>query len=190
MHTQIRKFTGWMAPLPEEDYLRIVYVGKLQILPVLTNGGDKGINNINLEDLINEIWDVSKCWNRINCISGHLAYTKERYVSQLIEGKSDVVISLMAKIRRDSRVVIYKEFRRKLQTMNHGWNIQMCYSFDLTNEQYGLIADEDISPEQMFNSMRNTYEIRREGWKLSEFYKTIVETFLLKYISIDENVKF
>jgi len=189
MHTQIRKFTGWMAPLPEEEYLRIVYVGKLEILPELTVGRDN-INDVNVEDLINEIWDVSRVWNRINGISGHLAYTNERYVSQLIEGKADVVISLMEKIRRDSRVKIYKEFRRKLQTMNHGWSVQMCYSFDLTNEQYGLIADEDITPEQMFDSMRNTYEIRREGWKLSEFYKTIVETFLLKFISIDENIKF
>lgn len=188
MHTQIRKVNGWMAPIPEEEYLRIVYVGKLEILPE-TAGRDK-INDVNLEDMINEIWDVSKVWNRINCISGHLSYTRERYVSQLIEGKADMVNSLMEKIERDPRVKIRKAFRRKLQTMNHGWNIQMCYSFDLTNEQYRLVADEDITLEQMFDSMRNTYEIRREGWKLSEFYKTIVDTFLLKYISIDENVKF
>jgi len=66
----------------------------------------------------------------------------------------------------------------------------MCYAFQITTEQYKLIADDEITPEQMFNSMKNSYEVRREGWKLSEFYKTTVDTFLLKYISIEDNVKF
>jgi len=192
MHKQFPKFTGWLTPLPEEEYLRIVYVGKLKTLPGLRVGSNKDLHNNNLKDIndtINEIWDVSKVWNSTHGISGHLAYTDGRWISQLIEGKAEEITSLMAKIRGDSRVVIYKEFRRKLQSMNHGWNVQMCYSFDLTNEQYQLIADDDITPEQMFQSMRNTYQIRRAGWKLREFYKTVVETFLLKYISMYDNVK-
>jgi len=179
----------WLAPLPEEDYLRIVYVGKLQISKV-GNGFETASSPTNIEDTINEIWKVSREWNSTHGISGHLAYTNELHVSQLIEGKAKEITSLMAKIRIDPRVVVHREFQRRLKTMNPGWNVSMCYSFEITSEQYQLIADDDISLEQMFNSMKNTYEIRRAGWKLSEFYKTVVDTFLLKYISVADNVKF
>jgi len=179
----------WLAPLPEEDYLRIVYVGKLQISKV-GNGLETASSPTNIEDTINEIWKVSREWNSTHGISGHLAYTNELHVSQLIEGKAEEITSLMAKIRNDPRVVVHKEFKRRLKTMNPGWNVSMCYSFEITSEQYQLIADDDISLEQMFNSMKNTYQIRRAGWKLTEFYKTVVDTFLLKYISVADNVKF
>jgi len=177
----------WLAPLPEEEYLRIVYVGKLQ-LPLMNHGSHKTIGK-RLEDLIKEIWEVSSVWNSTHNISGHLAYTENSHISQLIEGKAGEITSLMAKIRSDPRVVVYKEFRRTLKTMNQGLSISMCYSFQITTEQYRLIADDDITPQQMFDSMRNTYEVRREGWKLNEFYKTIVETFLLKYVSIERKPK-
>lgn len=199
MQTGSKKCTEWLAPLPEEEYLRIVYVGKLQILPSkMSNGGEQGnsptrvqdISPTMLEHMINDIWKVSSVWNCTHGISGHLGYTKGLHISQLIEGKAEEATYLMAKIRKDPRVVVYREFRRRLNTMNPGWNISMCYSFELTNEQYQLIADEDITLEQMFNSMKNTYEIRREGWKLREFYKTIVDTFLLKYISIEDRAQF
>jgi len=183
------KYKEWLAPLPEEDYLRIVYVGKLQV-PKARSGFETASSPTNIEDTINEIWKVSKEWNSAHGVSGHLAYTNELQVSQLIEGKAEEITSLMAKIRNDPRVVVHREFQRKLKTMNPGWNVSMCYSFEITSEQYQLIADDDISLEQMFNSMKNTYEIRRAGWKLSEFYKTVVDTFLLKYISVTENVKF
>jgi len=183
MHTEITKCKEWLAPLPEEEYLRIIYVGKLQITPEMSDGIDKGISTAKLEDMIKEIYKVSSVWNCKHSISGHLAYTNELHVSHLIEGKATETNYLMAKIRKDPRVVVYQEFRRKLQTMNLGWNISMCDSSQITPEQYRLIADDDITPEQMFNSMKSTCEVRREGCELSQFYKTIVETFLLKYNS-------
>jgi len=190
MHTEITKCKEWLAPLPEEEYLRIIYVGKLQITPEMSDGIDKGISTAKLEDMIKEISKVSSVWNCKHSISGHLAYTNELHVSQLIEGKATETNYLMAKIRKDPRVVVYQEFRRKLQTMNPGWNISMCYSFQISLEQYRLIADDDITPEQMFNIMKNTHEVRREGWELSQFYKTIVETFLLKYMYMEQKVSF
>jgi len=126
--------------------------------------------------------------NTVN-IAGRLAYTKQHDVCQEIDGKADAIVSLMENIRKDPRVIVYSEFRKSLQTMNLGWNISMCYAFQITSEQYNLIADDDVTPEQMFNSMKNSYEVRREGWRLNEFYKTIVDTFLLKYISIEDKVK-
>jgi len=182
------KSAEWLAPLPEEEYLRIVYFGKLQI-PGMNDDSDKHTVAKRLEEMIAEIWKVSSIWNSTHGISGHLAYTNELHVSQLIEGKAEEIISLMRNIRKDPRVVIHKEFRKKLHTMNLGWNISMCYTFHITTEQYRLIADDDVTPEQMFNSMKNSYEVRREGWKLNEFYKTIVDTFLLKYISIHEKMQ-
>jgi len=192
MLTEVQRFTEWLAPIPEEDYLRIVYVGKLQNVST-SNDHDKNKNDTSfksVEDMINEIWSVSRFGNQKYGISGHLSYTNEHHVAQLIEGKAEQINSLMANIEKDNRVLIYKVFRRKLPTMNVGWNISMCYSFHITSEQYQMIADSDVTPEQMFNNMKNTYEVRRAGLKLNEFYKPIVETFLLKYISITEKVKF
>jgi len=185
-----QRCTQWLAPLPEEDYLRILYIGKLQISTKLGTGCEKVTNSTSIEDMINEIWEHSSEWNVKNGISGHLAYTNEFHISQLIEGKAEEIKSLMSKIRKDPRVVIQAEFQKKLDTMNPGWNVSKCYSFQITTDQYQLIADDDISLEQMFNSMKNTCVVRREGWKLNEFYKTIVDTFLLKYISIADNAKF
>jgi len=172
--------------------LRVVYFGKLQLCPRVSDGIKKDINTTRLEDMISEIWRVSTICNKKHgvCVSGHLVYTKEHHVCQLIEGKADSIVTLMENIRKDPRVIVYSEFRKRLQTMNLGWNVSMCYAFQITTEQYKLIADDEITPEQMFNSMKNSYEVRREGWKLSEFYKTTVDTFLLKYISIEDNVKF
>lgn len=167
--------------------MRVVYFGKLQIPS--RNGNDKNKSDTRLEDMMAEIWEKSSVWNRDHGISGHLAYTNELHVSQLIEGKADTIRYLMKKIRKDPRVVVYKEFRKSLQTMNLGWNISMCYTFQITTEQYQLIADDDITPEQMFNTMKNSYEVRREGWKLNEFYKTIVDTFLLKFIAMERRRK-
>ena len=170
--------------------MRVVYFGKLQLCPRVSDGIKKDINTTRLEDMISEIWRVSIIWNKKHGVSGHLAYTKEHHVCQLIEGKADSIVTLMENIRKDPRVIVYSEFRKRLQTMNLGWNVSMCYAFQITTEQYKLIADEEITPEQMFNSMKNSYEVRREGWRLNEFYKSSVDTFLLKYISIEDNVKF
>jgi len=170
--------------------LRVVYFGKLQVRPRVSDGSLKNISTTWLEDMITEIWNVSSIWNARHGISGHLAYTKEHHVCQLIEGKADSIVYLMNKIRKDSRVIVCNEFQRTLETMNLGWNISMCYAFQITTEQYQLIADDHVTPQQMFNNMKNSYEVRREGWKLNEFYKMIVDTFLLKYISTEDKVKF
>jgi len=66
----------------------------------------------------------------------------------------------------------------------------MSYTFELTTEQYQLIADVDTTPWQMFNRMKKTYDILHDGWKLKEFYKMSVDTFLLKYIPMEDQVKF
>lgn len=68
--------------------------------------------------------------------------------------------------------------------------MSMCCSFDISTEHYQMVTSNHVTPEQMFSSMKNTFEVRREGWEIREFYKTIVETFLLKYISIEERLKF
>jgi len=190
MLTDKLKFTEWLAPIPEEEYLRIVYVGKLQISSKFSNGSLRASGNSKLKEMINDIWGVSMNWNSAHGVSGHLSWTNECHVSQLIEGRTKAVNSLMARIRRDSRVAIYEEFRKKLRTMNPGWSASMCYSFDITHEEFLLVANENVSLQHLFHSMKNTYEIRREGRELKQFYKITVDTFLLKYISIVENVKF
>jgi len=42
----------------------------------------------------------------------------------------------------------------------------------------------------MFNSLKNSCEVRRLRWDIHQFYKTTVETFLLKYISLEKKLKF
>jgi len=128
--------------------------------------------------------------NRKHNISGHLSYTKGHHVCQLIEGEADAIRTLMKNIRKDPRVIIHSELKKPILSMNLGWNISMCYTFELTMDQYKMIADVDTTPEQMFNIMKDTSEILHEGGKLKEFYKKSVDTFLLKYISIEEKVKY
>lgn len=52
-----------------------------------------------------------------------------------------------------------------------------------------MITDCGVTPELMFNNMKNNYQALREGWQLSEFYKTTVETYLLKIIYIQEKAE-
>merc|ERR1719177_96865 len=80
--------------------------------------------------MISDIWKVARKFNSSNFISGHLAFTKSLYVVQLLEGLEDVVNPLMERIRRDPRVVIEKVFKKRLLTMNLGWEVSMCYSFN------------------------------------------------------------
>jgi len=190
MLTDRIKFTEWLAPIPEEEYLRIVYVGKLKISSKFGNGSLRASSISKIKEIINDILGVFMNWNSAHGVSGHLSWTNECHVSQLIEGKAEAVNSLMARIRRDSRVEIYEEFRKKLRTMNPGWSASMCCSFEITHEEFLLVANKNVSLQDLFHSMKNTYEIRREGQELKQFYKITVETFLLKYISIVENVNF
>jgi len=95
-------------------------------------------------------------------------------------------MSLMERIRKDFRVIIEKEYIRKIHTMNIGWEMSMCYSFNLTQEDLVMIKNPHLSLDQMFGSITNTFEIKRMGVKLPEFYKNTVEIMLLKYISLDQ----
>jgi len=99
-----------LAPLPEKEYLRVVYSRKLQLRSRVSNGNKKNINTIRLEEMICEIWRLSIIGNKKYGVSGHLAYTKEHHVCQLIDGKADSIVSLMENIRKDPRFIVYSEF--------------------------------------------------------------------------------
>jgi len=52
-----------------------------------------------------------------------------------------------------------------------------------------LVQDNDLTLEEMFDMMKNTYQVRQEGLNLPSFYKQIIETILLKFICITEGKK-
>merc|ERR1719419_166854 len=135
--------------------------------------------------MISDIWKVARKFNSSNFIAGHLSFTKSRYVVQLLEGLADHVCPLMERIRKDSCVVIEKVFTKKIQTMNVGWEMSMCYSFNLTQEDMGMIKNPHLSLEELFERITNTYEVKRMGLKLPKFYRNTVDIMLLKYISFD-----
>jgi len=179
-------FTEWLQPIPEKSYIRVGYLGKLQ----LVNKDGSSVKKVpTLEDMIQDIWQVASVFNRNNFISGHLSCSSTLHVVQLLEGKRKVVLGLMKRIRKDPRVVIYKEFVKEQLSMQTGWAMSMCYSFEITSAQLGLVQNADLTIEDMFNIMKNTYEVRQESLNLPAFYKEIVETILLKYISITEEEK-
>merc|ERR1719494_536854 len=64
--------------------------------------------------MIDEIWKVARIQNKGHRICGHLSYTKEFHVCQLMEGRSEDVRSLMANIRNDPRIIVYEEFSKML----------------------------------------------------------------------------
>jgi len=178
--------TEGLEPIPEKSYTRILYLGKLKLMRL--DGGEhnnqvESSNGITLEEMMNEIWSKSSVYNKANFISGHLACSKSLHVVQLLEGEDTVVDTLMKKIRKDPRVVIQKELRKKLLTMSVGWELSMCYSFEITSSERNLIKNEDISIEKMFDMMKNTYQVRQEKLDIPAFYKHIIECILLKYIS-------
>jgi len=142
-----------------------------------------------LEEMIEDIWQEASVFNRNHFISGHLACSNTLHVVQLLEGKEKVVLALMKRIRKDPRVVIYKEFVKEQLTMNIGWAISMSYSFEISSAQLDLHQDKDLTMEDLFDLMKNTYEVRQKSLNLVSFYKEIIETMLLKYISITEGEK-
>jgi len=185
--TSTKMLTEWMQPIPEKEYVRVLYVGKLQ-LPQLHVAPEsrKSAKEEALRLMISDIWQVARKFNSSNFISGHLSFTKSLYVVQLLEGVEDVVNSLMERIRRDKRVIIEKVFTRRLLTMNLGWEVSMCYSFNVTPTDLGLIKNPHLSMEQLFDNITSTYEIKRLGVKLPKFYRNTVDIILLKYISIHQ----
>jgi len=173
----------WLQPIPEKKYIRVLYLGKLR----LVNKDGSSMNDVpTLEEMIEDIWKGASVFNRSNFISGHLSCANTLHVVQLLEGKEKVVLGLMKRIRKDPRVVIYKEFVKKQLSMHVGWGISMCYSFEITSAQLRLVQDTDLTMEEMFDMMKNTYQVRQESLNLPSFYKEIIETILLKFISITE----
>jgi len=175
-----------MQPISEKEYIRVLYLGKLQ-LPNKREVGkhSAGAKEMALKEMISDIWKIARKFNSSNFISGHLSFTKSLYVVQLLEGLVDHVCPLMERIKKDRRVVIEKVFTRKIQTMNVGWELTMSYSFNLTQEDMAMIKNPRLSLDQLFESITNTYEVKRMGVKLPKFYRNTVDIMLLKYISLD-----
>lgn len=186
MYPKGEMLTKWLATIQEGEYLRVIFVGKLQIHSGVSKGSEEDTTSTRLSDMMNEIWKVSKTWNSSHRISGHLSWSNDLHVCQLIEGKEKDITSLMSKIRKDPRITIYKEFEKRLKTMKLSGDMTMCYSFEVAMQHFLFLVDENTTPEQMFRAMKNTYEAMREGWKLNEFYKKVVDTFLMKFISVRE----
>jgi hypothetical protein len=178
--------TQWLQPIPEKKYIRVVYVGKIRLVG---RDGRKSKDKLSLEAIIDDIWKRASVFNRENFISGHLSCAKTLHVVQLLEGKEKIVLNLMKRIRKDPRVIIHKEFIKMQLSMHLGWAISMCYSFDITSAQLSLVQDTDLTMEDMFEMMKNTYQVRQECLDLPSFYKEIIETILLKFISISDGGK-
>jgi len=182
-----KMITEWLQPIPEKEYIRVLYVGKLQ-LPQLHVAGEvrENAKEEALRIMISDIWKVARKFNSSNFISGHLSFTKSLYVVQLLEGVEDVVCSLMERIQRDKRVIIEKVFTKRLLTMNLGWEVSMSYSFNLSPVDLRLIKNPNLSMEQLFDNITSTFEIKRLGVKHSKFYRNTVNIILLKYISLHQ----
>jgi len=180
-------FFEWLQPIPEKEYMRVIYVGKLQTAQIFEL--DPKSNELEKEDavrtMISEVWKVAQKFNSSNFISGHLAFTRGLYVAQLLEGSGDIVGRLMERIRKDTRVVIEKEFMNRILTMNSEFKVSMCYSFAETTVDVGMINDPNVSLDQFFENIENSYQIKRSGWDLQEFYRSIVEMTLMKYVALD-----
>merc|ERR1719419_366141 len=139
-----------------------------------------------LKKIIRDIWNVAGKFNCSNFISGHFSFTKSLYAVQLLEGVEDVVNSLMERIRKDKRIIIEREFKKKILTMGGGWELSMCNSFNLTPTDLGMVKNPNVSLDQLFESITATYEVKRQGLKLSKFYRNAVDMVLFKYISLDK----
>jgi len=175
-----------LMPIPEKSYVRMMYLGRLNLL---YKEGSKHKNSVNsksrptLEEMMKDIWKEASAFNRENFISGHLACSKSLLVVQLLEGEKQVVESLMERIRKDPRVSIEQEYSKELFTMSVGWQLSMCYTFEITSSERTLILDDGVSVEAMFNKIKNTYQARKEKLDIPAFYKHIIECVLLKYMS-------
>jgi len=88
----------------------------------------------------------------------------------------------MSRIREDPRVVIDMELRKKLPTVRLGWEMSICYSFEITLPERRLITNDVISIPETFDMIENTYLLKKEKLNVPKFYKHIVDCILLKYI--------
>jgi len=178
--------TTWLQPIAEKKYIRLLYVGKIQLI---TNRGRNSKGKPTLEAILKDIWKIASKFNRRNFISGHLSCSRTLHVVQLLEGKRNVVMKLMERIRRDPRVVVQKEFVKEQLSMHLGWDLSMSYSFEITPDQLGLIQNTDLTMDYMFDTMMDTYQAAKDDYNLPSFYKEIVETILLKFIAVTKGEK-
>jgi len=174
-----------LQPIPETEYVRVLFVGKIKLVININGNTNKEECTPTVEEMMREIWKVAGKYKCENDFSGHLAFAKSLHFAQLLEGPEDVVSSLMERIRNDHRVLVYREFSKKLLTMNSGWKISRCNSFRVTQSELELIQNPNHTLENLFNMITDTYQIRRCGIDLPEFYRKTVDIFLLKYISLD-----
>jgi len=179
--------TQWLQPIAEKKYIRVLYIGRL-VLDAHKGPNDKSehiTSTKRLKDMMDAIWKQASVFNKSNFISGHLSCSTSFHVVQVLEGKEKVVLSLMDRIRKDPRVIIEKEFTKKQLTMHLGWSMSMSYSFEINEAQLSLVQDDNLTLDEMFNMMENTFQVR----DLQKFYEDSLETILLKYISLSQRVK-
>jgi len=180
--------TQWLQPIPERTFIRVVYVGEMRLVPKF--GTEVENEKPTLEKTIDEIWKVASVFNRENYISGHLSCSKTGDVVQCLEGREKTILSLMSRIMKDPRVVIHKVFQSYQLSMNQGWALSMCYSFEITSSQMEIIQNDDLTIEDVFGMMKNTHQAIREKLFLPDFYKEIMQTILLKFIAVkSKNIK-
>jgi len=179
-------FTSCLMPIPEKSYIRILYLGRLNLVwkdDGEGNHSSKSRPAPTLEEMMKSISRKASVYNKENFIAGHLSCSKTLHVVQLLEGEEQRVKSLMGRIRKDPRVEIEKEFSKQLLTMNAGWEMSLCYSFSITPSDRLLIKNKDVSIQQMFDMMKSTYQVKQLKMNIAIFYKHIIECILLKYIS-------
>jgi len=178
-------FTNWLMPIPEKSYIRVMYVGRLKLVwkdEPEVHCWTKRRTAPTLEEMIKDIWEKASVFNKEHFISGHLSCSKTLHVVQLLEGEEGIVRDLMGRIRKDPRVVIEHVFMKNLLTINAGWEISLCYSFEITPVERKMVQNKDLSIQQMYDMMKNTYQVRKENKDIATFYKNIIECILLKYI--------
>jgi len=175
-----KEFTSWLLPTSETEHVRFVYVGKLQLV------SRENQPSRNIYDMMYDIGKVSSFNNKTNGISGYLAWTESFHVAQLIEGRSEVILPLMERIRRDPRVIIYKEFREDVQVKNTEWDMSICYWFDVAAELPGFEEYPDSSIEDLCDRVGSAFEVQRDLWGLANFYETNIDRILMNYVSLDQ----
>jgi len=175
-----------MQPIPEKEYVRIIYVGRM-VLQDKDGESKEDTTTTTLADMIDDIWKTASVFNKANFIGGHLVWTEDGYVGQLLEGSKDVVFPLLERIKKDPRVVIDKLYSKDLLTMNAGWEMSMCYSFQKTRMELDFIDNADVSLDQVFDEIKNTHKIKHDRLlQLRQFYMHTINMFTMKYMSVVE----
>jgi len=97
-----------------------------------------------------------------------------------------VIEDLMEKIRRDPRVKVCKEFRKDVQVKNTGWDMSMCYWFDVPALLPEFQKYPDRTIQDLFDSIGDTFEVKRDVWGLAKFYENCVDRILVKWVAQDQ----